>query len=209
MQRSPARQQSRQLLTDTTQTRHQRRRTQPQHAGVEQPRHARAEIQHTRMQRAGVENTRTPTQQRRRSLIPATRHHRADIPKPRHPTRTGVEETRRRSTGRIPEPRHGGKVDEDVNGAERAVGHEVKGDFADGDCRNGDGAGATGQVDAQRVHRGDREAAREDVDGLAVAGNAGQQRDLVNGDDGGAERQVGQESRDGPLRRASTDDYLA
>nr|WP_234088346.1 hypothetical protein [Mycobacterium tuberculosis] len=63
-----------------------------------------------------------------------------------------------------------------MNGAERAVGHEVKGDFADGDCRNGDGAGATGQVDAQRVHRGDREAAREDVDGLAVAGNAGQQR---------------------------------
>ncbi len=111
--------------------------------------------------------------------------------------------------GGNPEPRHGGKVDEDVNGAERAVGHEVKGDFADGDCRNGDGAGATGQVDAQRVHRGDREAAREDVDGLAVAGNAGQQRDLVNGDDGGAERQVGQESRDGPLRRASTDDYLA
>ncbi|CMM51238.1 methyltransferase [Mycobacterium tuberculosis] len=131
MQRRPARQQSRQLLTDTTQTRHQRRRTQPQHAGVEQPRHARAEIQHTRMQRAGVENTRTPTQQRRRSLIPATRHHRADIPKPRHPTRTGVEETRRRSTGRIPEPRHGGEVDEDVNGAEGEVEVELQRNWVD------------------------------------------------------------------------------
>ncbi|CFC28639.1 Uncharacterised protein [Mycobacterium tuberculosis] len=178
MQRRPARQQSRQLLTDTTQTRHQRRRTQPQHAGVEQPRHARAEIQHTRMQRAGVENTRTPTQQRRRSLIPATRHHRADIPKPRHPTRTGVEIARNRSRqhlhglGGLVKPARG--VRADVPESRHPAGAGVK------EARGRGG----GRIPEPRRRRN---VAAHDVDGPDAADGVQVQGDVVDGDCRGAQ----------------------